>query len=216
MLASPLLNAHRRVANPLQTHLQFQDEASVAMTGVVLSKPAVVQVAKSKQTLQQPTEETPPSTPPGTPLDTPTVPSSSVHTLFEEIRSIYTILSGLSDLAPSPQINTLLTRLVELCIQPYSPEFVDYFFSLAEVDLSCHGLRLLCGSAEGELEKHWARTILDSSTQTNCTYSLHPSKNNVFNYIQLNPYQLLHHPNRKPKFFSPHFHTIKITSTYHD
>jgi nicotianamine synthase len=97
-----------------------------------------------------------------TPPVTPNATSTSAHQLVSEIRNIYTSLADLSSLAPSGQVNTLLTRLVNLCIVPYSAEFTAYFLNIPSVESLCMKLRPLCSEAEGELENHWARRMLDS------------------------------------------------------
>ena len=95
-----------------------------------------------------------------TPPTTPSTLSSSVHQLVSEIRDIHTKLSELSSLAPSEQVNTLLTRLVSLCVVPYSTEFTTYFFKISSVEQLCDKLRPICSAAEGELEKYWAKRML--------------------------------------------------------
>jgi nicotianamine synthase len=97
-----------------------------------------------------------------TPPVTPNATSTSAHQLVSEIRNIYTSLADLSSLAPSGQVNTLLTRLVNLCIVPYSAEFTAYFLNIPSVESLCMKLRPLCSEAEGELENHWARRMLDT------------------------------------------------------
>ncbi|EUC34136.1 hypothetical protein COCCADRAFT_4471 [Bipolaris zeicola 26-R-13] len=95
---------------------------------------------------------TPPVTPNGT--------SAAAHQLVAEIRDIHSRLSELSSLAPSHSVNTLLTRLVNLCVVPYSAEFTTYFFNIAGVEQLCDKLRPICSEAEGELEKFHAERML--------------------------------------------------------
>lgn len=99
-----------------------------------------------------------------TPPTTPTPVSASAHQLLSHIRCIYQELSGLTNLEPCEHINSLLTRLVNLCITPYSQEFSDCFFNIDGADALCHSLRPLCANAEGELERYWANRILYAST----------------------------------------------------
>lgn len=104
-----------------------------------------------------------PTTPPSltiTPPRTPTSTATAAHTLLAEIQSIHTTLTTLPSLAPGPVIDELLTRLVNLCTQPYSTSFSDVFLSLPGVEPLSENLRILCAEAEGELEKHWAKKIL--------------------------------------------------------
>ena len=95
-----------------------------------------------------------------TPPVTPNATTTSAHQLVSEIRDIYTTLNELSSLAPSAPVNTLLTRLVNLCVVPYSAEFTTCFFQIAGVEALCAKLRPLCSEAEGELEKYWAERML--------------------------------------------------------
>ena len=95
-----------------------------------------------------------------TPPSMPSTFSSSTHQLLSEIRDVYTILSELSSLVPSETVNTLLTRLVDLCVAPYSTEFTTYFFKIPGVEELCEKLRSICSVAEGELEQYWAKLML--------------------------------------------------------
>ncbi|EMD95516.1 hypothetical protein COCC4DRAFT_122548 [Bipolaris maydis ATCC 48331] len=100
-----------------------------------------------------------------TPPVTPNGISAAVHQLVAEIRDIHSRLSELSSLAPSYQVNTLLTRLVNLCVVPYSAEFTAYFFNISGVEQLCDKLRPICSEAEGELEKfHTERMLKELDT----------------------------------------------------
>ncbi|ORY06895.1 Nicotianamine synthase [Clohesyomyces aquaticus] len=88
--------------------------------------------------------------------------SSSAHDLFQQIQSIYLSLIRLPNLAPGPQINSLLTRVVDLCTTPRSEEFTNYVLRIKNMDILCANLRTICGTAEGELEAYWARRFLNS------------------------------------------------------
>ncbi|CAN9189443.1 unnamed protein product [Alternaria alternata] len=101
-----------------------------------------------------------------TPPVTPNATSTAAHRLVSEIREIYTVLSGLSSLAPSEQVNSLLTQLVNLCVVPYSTEFTSCFFRIPGIESLCSNLRLLCSEAEGELEKFWAKRMLNDLSNT--------------------------------------------------
>ncbi|KAF2274347.1 uncharacterized protein EI97DRAFT_360334, partial [Westerdykella ornata] len=105
-----------------------------------------------------------------TPPSTPTALASTAYQLFEDIRDVYAALTHLPSLAPGPEINALLTRLVDLCIQPYGEAFSKYFFSLQGASSLCESLRPLCGAAEGELERYWAERILGSSSSSSDRY----------------------------------------------
>lgn len=104
-----------------------------------------------------------------TPPVTPNGISAAVHQLVAEIRDIHSRLSELSSLAPSYQVNTLLTRLVNLCVVPYSAEFTAYFFNISGVEQLCDKLRPICSEAEGELEKfHTERMLKELGTLPSC------------------------------------------------
>ncbi|KAF2465258.1 Nicotianamine synthase [Lindgomyces ingoldianus] len=100
-----------------------------------------------------------------TPPKTPKIESILAHELVQEIGDLYISLSrlALTSLAPSPEVNSLLTRLVELCIEPRRGEVVNHVFQLKGTwtTLFCK-LRSLCATAECELENHWAQQILNS------------------------------------------------------
>lgn len=96
-----------------------------------------------------------------TPPTTPNTNSTAAHQLLSEIRDIYTTLAELNSLAPSDTVNTLLTRLVNLCVVQYSTDFTAYFFRIPGVESLCANLRPLCSEAEGELEGYWAKRMLN-------------------------------------------------------
>jgi nicotianamine synthase len=136
-----------------------------------------------------------------TPPVTPNATSTAAHRLVSEIREIYTVLSGLSSLAPSEQVNSLLTQLVNLCVVPYSTEFTSCFFRIPGIESLCSNLRPLCSEAEGELEKFWAKRMLND---------LSSKYNSAIQYIILN--KTINHcqrDNNKPRVFSKPSHTIK-------
>ncbi|KAF1364300.1 Nicotianamine synthase, partial [Lizonia empirigonia] len=89
--------------------------------------------------------------------------ATSAQALASKIRDIYHALCKLPVLAPGDEINALLTRLVQLCIVPYSEEFIAYFFGIEDVHMLCEQLRPLCATTEGELEKFWASNIIAQS-----------------------------------------------------
>lgn len=128
----------------------------------------VFNAAVPKQNPQCNTIDTPPST--------PTVLTSTAHQLLEDIQGIYSALIRLPSLAPGPDINALLTRLVDLCIQPYGEAFSAYFLSLQGVISLCESLRPLCGAAEGELERYWAQRMLESSPSGQLTLPVFSSR----------------------------------------
>jgi nicotianamine synthase len=111
-----------------------------------------------------------------TPPRTPTTTPSRAHKLFDEIQDIYTTLSSLPDLKPSPQVNNLLTRLVNLCIAPYPSSFTTSFFALPGTSSLCASLRPLCSSAESCLETHWAKHIIAEARSQPTSTQIHTSQ----------------------------------------
>ncbi|OAL57426.1 Nicotianamine synthase [Pyrenochaeta sp. DS3sAY3a] len=101
-----------------------------------------------------------------TPPTTPTTATMSAHQILSEIQSIYRTLSSLESLAPSVPVNTLLTRLVNLCVVPYSETLSSYFFAISGVEDLCVKLRPICSQAEGELERYWADRIVEIANGT--------------------------------------------------
>jgi hypothetical protein len=102
-------------------------------------------------------------TPITTPPPTPTPATTAAHDLYREIYSIYQQLAPLTSLAPCDLVNSLLTRLVTLCIQPYSSETVEQFHRISGAATLCANLQGLCAIAEGELERHWAQKMLQDA-----------------------------------------------------
>ena len=109
-----------------------------------------------------------------TPPTTPTAMATSAHQMFTEMQSIYDELSILPSLAPSEQVNRRLTRLVNLCISPQGTSMVSHFSSIHGVKRLCEHLRPLCAAAEGELELHWARRIIESAAGAQGMFTLSP------------------------------------------
>ncbi|KAF2852474.1 Nicotianamine synthase [Plenodomus tracheiphilus IPT5] len=114
-----------------------------------------------------------------TPPRTPTATTTAAHKLVAEIQSIYNDLTSVTSLAPGPQINSLLTRLVELCVLPYSADLSEEILRLCASTTLCERLRPLCAAAEGELESHWAKHIIAETK--NRTSSPQPSPTNPLN-----------------------------------
>lgn len=122
-------------------------------------EPTMLKYEPTKQNMAHSTQE-------DTPPSTPTAVSAAAHQLLSEIQSIYTVLAKCRNLAPGPEVNALLTHLVNLCIQPMGSAIVGYFFSLPGVERLCLSLRPLCAIAEGELERHWVDRILNTHKQS--------------------------------------------------
>ena len=93
-------------------------------------------------------------------VEVSTVMFASPDELITELRTIYDTLKTLPSLAPGAKINSLLTNLVNLCVQPYGKQLILDVFGKEGVDTLCMNLRQLCSTAEGELEHYWARQII--------------------------------------------------------
>ncbi|CBX91401.1 hypothetical protein IAQ61_010759 [Plenodomus lingam] len=125
-----------------------------------------------------------------TPPRTPTATSTAAHKVLAEIQSIYNGLVKLNSLAPGPQINDLLSRLVDLCVLPYSTNLSEEILRLCASSNLCERLRPICAEAEGELESYWAQRITalakvnPASKQTTTTNPLHSFPYHQ-NYIDL-------------------------------
>ncbi|KAF2186685.1 Nicotianamine synthase [Zopfia rhizophila CBS 207.26] len=90
---------------------------------------------------------------------------SEENRFAEQIKGIYySLLPHQHDLSPRPEINTLLSRLVDLCTATHSKTFTCNVFQIKGIEQITAALRPLCGTAEGELESYWARVILTSCT----------------------------------------------------
>ncbi|KAF3039722.1 hypothetical protein E8E12_005442 [Didymella heteroderae] len=121
---------------------------------------------------------------PQTPPRTPTLSATAAQTLAVEIRHIHRALTELPDLGPGEIINSLLTRLVSLCVVPYSTEFVDCFFNIEGIFTLCGKLHPLCAAAEGELERFWASKIIGESVNSQATHAQTQNLLKTFPYYQ--------------------------------
>ncbi|KAG9200078.1 hypothetical protein G6514_007675 [Epicoccum nigrum] len=104
---------------------------------------------------------------PQTPPHTPSITTAAAHKLATEIYDIYHSLINLPNLKPGNEVNVLLTRLVDLCIETYDRDFVADFFNVGGIHAICSQLRSLCATAEGELESFWAQKLILESLKYN-------------------------------------------------
>jgi nicotianamine synthase len=104
---------------------------------------------------------------PQTPPHTPSITTAAAHKLATEIYDIYHSLINLPNLKPGNEVNALLTRLVDLCIETYDRDFVADFFNVGGINAICSQLRSLCATAEGELESFWAQKLISESLKYN-------------------------------------------------
>jgi hypothetical protein len=157
-----------------------------------------------------------------TPPRTPTAPNASAHDLLSEVQTIYDAVSALPNLAPGEPINTLLTRLVNLCIMPYNEDFIAYFRSISGVQKLCELTRSLCAIAEGNLEAYWACRLLREASQGTLTSTSHQKfqtliKRNMTSDLQP-PHRPPHlpllpelHRSLRPRMLSPYTLPLDLT-----
>ena len=118
-----------------------------------------VEAEDAKHTTPRMRIDTPTTTPP----PTPTPAAAQANHIYREIKSIHQALAPLKSLAPSDLVNTSLTRLVNLCIQPYGSELISHFYQIDNIYPLCHALQSICATAEGHLERHWTQFILSET-----------------------------------------------------
>ncbi len=95
--------------------------------------------------------------------------STSPTALLSEMGAIEHLLARCPHLAPADDVDGLLTRLVDLCIAPYSADFAERFFAADAATALCRSLRSLCATAEAELERHWVARMLDAAAASEGT-----------------------------------------------
>ncbi len=77
------------------------------------------------------------------------------------IRQSFALLSREQNLSPDNQLVTSsLTHLVRTLTQCQSPELAKFLLSTPDLAAEREGLPILCGQAECEMEKFWARRLL--------------------------------------------------------
>ena len=77
------------------------------------------------------------------------------------IRNSYAILRKESDLSPhNAHITHTLTHLVHILKHCHAPETSSHLLEREDLSDARQHLPTLCGTAEGEMEKYWARKIL--------------------------------------------------------
>ncbi|OCL13483.1 Nicotianamine synthase [Glonium stellatum] len=78
----------------------------------------------------------------------------------EEIVGIYNDLVVMADLRPGKEVNSLFSRLVEICVKPRNDKVVDAVLENKQIKRLAPQLRQICSNAEAELEGFWANRIL--------------------------------------------------------
>jgi hypothetical protein len=92
------------------------------------------------------------------------MPSELKKQAVETIRRSYELLSREQDLSPeNQQVNEHLTDLVRTLTRCQSAEVSDYLLETPELSTERERLPGLCGRAECEMEKYWARHLISCS-----------------------------------------------------
>src|SRR5690554_2550121 len=77
------------------------------------------------------------------------------------IRHSYQVLTAEKDLSPgNERITHCLTRLVRTLTRCQSPELTKFLLNTPELAQERDRLPMLCGLAECEMEKYWARHLI--------------------------------------------------------
>lgn len=77
------------------------------------------------------------------------------------IRQSYALLSREQNLSPdNAEVTQSLTHLVRTLTQCQSPELIKFLMDTPELAIERENLPALCGKAECEMEKYWARKLL--------------------------------------------------------
>ncbi|KAL9030642.1 MAG: hypothetical protein Q9196_001252 [Gyalolechia fulgens] len=112
-------------------------------------------------------------TSPPSPTRYPTVPDfgdyrdNEAEWLVAEILALYSQLSQLPSLYPSPRVNSLFEKLVDLCCNTSIQVLIHP--GIVEITTS---LRQLCSAGEYELEAHWTEKVLKKESQTKANAAL--------------------------------------------
>lgn len=79
--------------------------------------------------------------------------------LAQRLHHVHEQLHGLGSLAPSPSVNALFSELVHLCSACGSDHVLDH----PSVQAIAPSLQRMCARGEYELEREWARRVIDSA-----------------------------------------------------
>ncbi|KAI9028861.1 Nicotianamine synthase [Phycomyces nitens] len=79
--------------------------------------------------------------------------------LVQEIENIYHSLSKMSSLAPTPHLNSLFTRLVQIATSTFNPPVVKHILFSPKIEKILRPLRTLCSTAEYHLEMKWSNDL---------------------------------------------------------
>jgi nicotianamine synthase len=95
-----------------------------------------------------------------TPTTTKMTIDAEARRITDEVVSLVNALASSPSLKPCPDINQLFSRLVSLCIKPYSSSLACQVLQNKQIQRLTPRLRQICSEGEGELEKYWARKII--------------------------------------------------------
>jgi hypothetical protein len=91
--------------------------------------------------------------------------TSETAEIVDELVSLFNKIASLPDLKPCLATNTLFDRLVTLCVKPHSSVVSGQVLENKRIRAVIVRLRQICSKSEGELERHWARRILQSTEE---------------------------------------------------
>ncbi|KAF7927822.1 hypothetical protein EAE99_005199 [Botrytis elliptica] len=91
-------------------------------------------------------------------------PNPQAEVYIQKILSLYTQLSQLADLSPSPVTNVLFSELVGTCITVVPDLISKLVLSDPRISSILPSLRDICSTAEACMESHWAKAISSSET----------------------------------------------------
>ncbi|MCJ1469130.1 putative 26S proteasome regulatory subunit [Pseudocyphellaria aurata] len=81
------------------------------------------------------------------------------------ILNVHHALSQLPNLDPSPEVNSLFSELVALCIQTPDEQVAARILSDGRINRIIPHLRQLCSEGESQLEAYWAKKITACGTE---------------------------------------------------
>ncbi|KAF7899156.1 uncharacterized protein EAF01_008369 [Botrytis porri] len=123
------------------------------------------------------------------------VPNPQAEVYTQKILSLYTQLSQLTDLSPSPVTNGLFSELVGTCITVVPGLISNLVLNDPRVSSILPMLREICATAEACMESYWAEAI--SSTETHEDGKSHRSAHRILstfpydkNYEHLTRFEL--------------------------
>jgi nicotianamine synthase len=109
----------------------------------------------------------------------------SCDPLAHHLCRVYEQLRSLTSLAPSQPVNALFGELVQLC----STSHGDQALRCSDIQAIAPALRRLCCEGEYELEREWARRIIDSAEPTD-ELKRFPYHSNYLQLIELEAHAL--------------------------